>query len=176
MPTATLAVKVKTPICATRASGGAAARQRRDEGGFTLVELLVVFALVALVMGLVPVAFDRLRESAQYRDTLRTMLSDIRQARHRAVAEGVEVRFRVDLERRTFGVDGRPARSLPEALKLRATVATVEVSQSGGAAIRFLPDGGATGGSIDIVRPSGSGMRLKVDWLSGKVSQTPLAP
>ena len=43
-------------------------------------------------------------------------------------------------------------------------------------AIRFLPDGGATGGSIDIVRPSGAGVRLRVDWLSGQVLQEPLSP
>lgn len=143
--------------------------------GFTLIELLVVFALVALLTGLVPIAFDRLRESAQYRDALRSMLADMRQARHRAVAEGVEVRFKVDLNRRTYGIDGRPARELPQPLKLRATVASNEFATSQIAAIRFLPDGGATGGSIDVVRSSGAGARLRVDWLSGRVTQEPLA-
>ena len=28
-----------------------------------------------------------------------------------------------------------------------------------------------TGGSIDILRPSGGGVRLRVDWLFGRVEQ-----
>ena len=70
----------------------------RRERGFTLIELLVVFAIIALVVGLTPVAFDRLRDSAQYRDTLRTMLSEMRQARATAMSQGHEIRFKVDLQ------------------------------------------------------------------------------
>ena len=147
----------------------------RTERGFTLVELLVVFAMVALLAALVPLAFDRLRESAQYRDTVRGMLTDIRQARYRALAEGHEVRFRVDLAGRNYGVEGRPSRKVPESLRLRATVADIELTAAQGAGILFLPSGGATGGSIEIIRPSGAGVRLTVDWLSGSVAQSPIA-
>lgn len=147
----------------------------RVERGFTLVELLVVFAMVALLAALVPLAFERLRESAQYRDTVRSMLSDIRQARYRALAEGREVRFKVDLAARNYAVEGRPARIVPEPLRLRATVAEIELTAGRGAGILFLPSGGATGGTIEIVRPSGAGVRLTVDWLSGGVAQSPIA-
>ena len=147
----------------------------RVERGFTLIELLVVFAMVALLTALVPLAFERLRESAQYRDTVRGMLSDIRQARYRALAEGRQVRFRVDLAARNYGLDGRPAKQVPEPLRLRATVADIELTAAQSAAILFLPSGGATGGTIEIVRPSGAGVRLSVDWLSGGVAQSPIA-
>lgn len=146
----------------------------RDQHGFTLVELLVVFALIALLTALVPLAFERLRESTQYRDAVRAALSDIRQARYRALSEGREVRFAIDLEQRSFGVEGRPPRLVPEPLQLRALVADIELAGSRTAAIRFLPGGGATGGSIEIMRPGGAGVRLTVDWLSGGVSQSPL--
>lgn len=146
----------------------------RVERGFTLVELLVVFAMVALLTALVPLAFERLRESSQYRDTVRGMLSDIRQARYRALAEGREVRFRVDLAERNYGLEGSPAKKVPEPLRLRATVADIELTAAQGAGILFLPSGGATGGTIEIVRPSGAGVRLTVDWLSGGVAQSPL--
>lgn len=148
----------------------------RSERGFTLVELLVVFAITALLIGLVPVAFDRMRESAQYRNTLRTMLTDMRSARYRAVSEGAETRFRVNLDQRTYGVDGQPAREFPESLQVRLIVADSEMANNREGSIRFLSDGGATGGSVDIVRGSGTGVRLRVDWLSGKVTQEPLSP
>ena len=55
-------------------------------------------------------------------------------------------------------------------------MANNELSSGQDGAIRFLPEGGATGGSVDIVRPSGSGVRLRVDWLSGRVEQEPITP
>jgi general secretion pathway protein H len=147
-----------------------------SQRGFTLVELLVVFALLALVTAIVPFAFDRLREGTQYRDTVRAALTDLRQARQRAQAEGREVRFRIDLAQRRFGTEGQPPRELPQPLAMRTTVAQVELEGGRGAAIRFLPGGGATGGSVDIVRPGGGGTRLTVDWLSGAVVQSALNP
>jgi general secretion pathway protein H len=144
----------------------------RVQRGFTLIELLVVFAMVALLTALVPLAYERLRESAQYRDAVRGMLSDMRQARYRALSEGQEVRFRVDLANRSYGVEGRPSKSLPQPLRLRTTVADIERGADQTAAIRFLPSGGATGGTVEILRPGGAGVRLTVDWLSGSVTQS----
>lgn len=147
----------------------------RRERGFTLVELLVVFAILALLVGLAPVAFDRLRDASQYRDTVRTMLSQMRSARYRAVTEGRETRFWVNLQQRSYGIDGGETRQLPEAVQMRAIVAGAEMAQ-GTAAIRFLPGGGATGGSIEVLRSTGGGTRLRVDWLSGRVTLEALAP
>lgn len=146
------------------------------ERGFTLIELLVVFAIMALLIGLVPVAFDKMRDSAQYRDVLRGMISDIRFARQQAMMARREMVFSVDLGARSYHSEGRPVKHIPTPLEVRATVAETEMQGSGVATIRFLSDGGATGGSVDILRPAGSGTRLRVDWLSGRVSQELLSP
>lgn len=146
------------------------------QGGFTLVELLVVFAILALLVGLVPIAFNRLHESAQYRETVRAVLSDMRAARQMAQSEGREVLFGVNLQQRSFGVVGGAPHEVPEPLVMRAVMAAEETGADGSMAIRFLPRGGASGGSVDLIRPSGTGVRLRVDWFSGRVEQEPVAP
>ncbi|MBP6705739.1 MAG: prepilin-type N-terminal cleavage/methylation domain-containing protein [Achromobacter sp.] len=148
----------------------------RRAAGFTLIELLVVFALIALIVGLVPIAFGRLHESAQYRDTVRAVLTELRAARALAQSSGADVRFAVNLPARSFGVEGAPPQHVPEPLVLRAVMAAEESGADGSMAIRFLPRGGASGGSVDLIRPSGSGVRLRVDWFSGRVEQEAIVP
>lgn len=164
-------VKTRTSITSSRHAGPLRPARRR---GFTLIELLVVLALLALVVALVPPSFDRLRESMQYRDTLRRVLGDLRSARQQALAQGREVRFSIDLPARSFGVEGRPPIAVPEPLQIRFTAAQIETTQQQKVSIRFHPQGGATGGTVELVRPSGAGTRITVDWLSGAVSQSAL--
>lgn len=139
--------------------------------GFTLVELLVVFAIAALLVALVPVAFDRLRESMQYRSALRGIMGELRWAQSEAAAKGIPVRFQLDLSRREYGLQGRTPKPLPDKLDIRATIASSQLSPDQVASILFLPDGGATGGTFEILRPSGAGTRIRVDWLTGRVEQ-----
>lgn len=148
----------------------------RHARGFTLVELLVVLGIAALLIALAPLAYERMREGAQYRDTVRRISADLRQARQMAAAQGREVRFVVDLQGRAFGLQDRPAMALAESLRLDVVVAGIEMAGQQTAAIRFLPEGGATGGTIGVLRRSGGGTRLTVDWLSGRVTQEPLNP
>ena len=63
-------------------------------------------AIGSLLVALVPPAFDRLREVSQYRDTVRALVTDLRQARQQALALGRVVNFQVDLAGRKFGIAG----------------------------------------------------------------------
>ncbi len=148
----------------------------KRQQGFTLVELLVVLGIAGLLIALAPVAFDRMREGAQYRDVLRRITADLRQARQQAAATGREARFVVDLKARAFGLTDRTPFALPDSIELDATVAGIEMHGQDAAAIRFLPEGGATGGTLAITRKSGSGTRITVDWLSGRLTQQPVQP
>lgn len=145
--------------------------------GFTLIELLVVIAIGAMLVALVPPAFDRLREISQYRDTVRAMVTDLRRARQQAVSLGRVVNFQVDLSGRQFGIAGQTMKALPATLEVQATVAVGSTTQpSQHPTVSFLPDGGSTGGTLELVRPSGAGVRIRVDWLSGHITQDPRTP
>lgn len=150
-----------------------AAKRPAAHQGFTLIELMVVFAIMALVVAMAPVAYDRLKDGVQYRDTVRTMISQLRSARYIAVSQGEPVRFTVDLQTRHYGYTGS-VKDIPETVDLRATVADREFVPNSSASIVFLASGGSTGGSVEILRKNGAGTRLRVDWLSGRVTQEPL--
>lgn len=143
--------------------------------GFTLIELVVVLAIAGMLLAIAPMALQRYREATDYRDTLRTMAAGLAEARNSAVGGGRVTAFSVDLAARQYGVEGRPARELPDSLVVRATVAETDLANNV-ARIRFFPGGNATGGSIEIVRASGTGARLRTDWLDGRVTIEGLLP
>lgn len=178
--TARRAAKVRTPTSAMASSSTGPAprpgrrRPRWNEcAGFTLLELIVVFSVMAVMLGLAPIAYDSLMEGSRYRGTVRNVLSGLASARQLAAQTGRSAVFSIDLEKRIFGPEGRLDQVLPESIDVRLVLADSE-STKGGGSIRFYPDGGSTGGSIDVFRRSGSGVRLRVDWLLGTVNQEPL--
>jgi general secretion pathway protein H len=142
--------------------------------GFTLVELLVVLAIAGALLAVAPVALQRYRESTDYRDALRTIATGLTEARNAAITGGRVVAFSVDLAGRQYGIDGGARRELPQSVAIRATVADTEFVDNV-ARIRFFPGGNATGGSIEVIRASGTGARLRTDWLDGRVSLERLA-
>jgi len=139
------------------------------ERGFTLVELLVVLAIAGALLAVAPMALQRYRESTDYRDTVRTIAAGLAEARNAAISGGRVVAFSVDLGGRQYGVDGGLKRELPQSVQVRATVADTDLVGNV-ARIRFFPGGNATGGSIEVIRPSGTGARVRTDWLDGRVS------
>ncbi len=171
---------VKTPIFAI--SPDPQGRQQTCHSnaglrGFTLIELLVVLAIGSMLVALVPPAFDRLRDVSQYRDTVRAIVVDLKQARQQALAYGQVVTFRVNLSERQFGIVGRPFKTLPSSLEVKTTVGSKESPDNAQqASIAFTPEGGSSGGTVELVRRSGAGVRIRVDWLFGQISQEPRTP
>ena len=151
--------------CRARASASVRGR------GFTLIELVVALAVAGLLLAVVPLSLQRAHETAEYRATVRHMLAGLKSARHEAMRSGRVTAFAVDLEQRRFGVEDRLERGIADALEVSLVVAEQDIDARGSGRIRFYPDGSATGGSIDLLRPSGDGVRLRVDWLLGSISQ-----
>lgn len=148
----------------------------RQQDGFTLVELLVVMTISVVVVGVIPFAYGKLREAIDYQDAVRTVATELRTARYLALSTGQVSRFDLNLKDRQFGVNGQMTRKLPDHVEVIANVASREVAGNGSVGIVFLPEGGATGGNLKMVRRSGGGAMISVDWLTGQISNAPLQP
>jgi general secretion pathway protein H len=136
----------------------------RWKAGFTLIEMVVVLAILGLMLGLVlthgPVRSQRIEIDAAARD----IAGSLRLARSNAIAQNRLVTFNIDVAHGITRTDNGPPHSLPAYLTLRVT------AERGGAVpgIRFAPDGSSSGGQIELLA-HGRHVQIGVDWLTGRV-------
>jgi general secretion pathway protein H len=143
---------------------------RRDRiRGFTLVELMVVMVIISLVMGLVATSMSRSVSSAEARAASRQLVASIRYTRARAIIDKQEQVFQVDTENRSYQAPGRKQIDLPEGVDVTITTARSEVTSESVSGIRFFPDGGSTGGHIELT-VNDREYRVNVAWLTGETS------
>ena len=142
--------------------------------GFTLIEALVVLALMATAFALFAGALFSAMPGQQLRDATGRLAAEMRATRARAVATGVDQSFVVDTQARTWrsgpsdADDARRRGEFDDALAVSATVAREEQPGPGVAAIRFFADGSSTGGRV-VVRRGEAAWRVDVNWLTGAV-------
>ena len=106
--------------------------------GFTLVELLVVFAIGALLVGLMPIAYVRLQESVRYRNTVSGLMSELKAARQQARFAGVEVGFSLDVPNRRYGQTGKDSIKISDPLQVSATVSSEDLTEERVATIFYI--------------------------------------
>ena len=135
--------------------------------GFTLVELMVVMVIIALVMGLVATSMSRSISSAEARAASRQLVASIRYTRARAIIDKQEQVFQVNTENRSYQAPGREEVTLPEGVDVTITTARSEVTSEAVSGIRFFPDGGSTGGHIELT-VNDREYRVNVAWLTGE--------
>jgi general secretion pathway protein H len=139
--------------------------------GFTLIELMVALAIASLVLSATLIAYPKMHESMEYRGAIRGVRAAMNTARAEAARSGQAALFYVDVQARTYGVGARELGHFPDSVSVRFVVAGQEIDQRERGHIRFQPDGATTGGSVDLLRGQAGGVRIRVDWLFGSVSQ-----
>lgn len=137
--------------------------------GFTLVELLVVMVIAALVLGLVGTSISRNISGAEMRSAAGKLAASLRYTRTRAILDKEEKVFTVDTENRSYQAPKREAVILPEGMKVALTTARSELTAENVGGIRFYPDGGSTGGFVEL-DANGRIYRVDVAWLTGEAS------
>ena len=146
------------------------AADRVRQGGFTLLELVIVLTIAVAVYALLLGVPLRGGTSADLKAAARTLASGLRQAQITALATRRDATLDLDLEQREFTVAGdKEPTKLPDDIDLKLYTAESEVTSERTGAIRFYPDGSSTGGRITVT----SGKRqylVDVDWLTGRVT------
>jgi general secretion pathway protein H len=141
---------------------------RTGEEGFTLVELLVVLGILAAVT---LIALPYASTSGTNRK-LDAMANDIATALRTAQFKSLnlnrptDVIFDVRARRITMSIDTH-AINVPPDVDLRITSARGGIV-SDNARLRFFPEGGSTGGRIDLTWNAEAGA-ITVNWLTGAV-------
>ncbi|HYZ34424.1 MAG TPA: prepilin-type N-terminal cleavage/methylation domain-containing protein, partial [Crenalkalicoccus sp.] len=87
-----------TPLCEVRAAGG-----------FTLIEMMVVLAVIALLMGLAAPWFASAAAAVRFRSAVSGVVGALREARGTALRTGRTVVLGFDPAGRSFGLTGSPA-------------------------------------------------------------------
>lgn len=128
--------------------------------GFTLLELLVVLAVMGLIAALVVPRFAQGRPGIELERAARGLVADLRAARVQAIASNRAVALVLDPERPGYRIGAR-RHALPEA-------AALSLDPPVERRIGFYPDGSSDGGRLTL-RLGARSRTVRVDWLLGRV-------
>jgi general secretion pathway protein H len=142
----------------------------RSQAGFTLLELLVVLALMGLLLAAMPAVLSSAIPGFRLKSAARQMADDLRVLHSASLTERREYAIELD------AVGGRYAASKTSApIKIPSSMTIqlrdIPYAEGNGRTprIRFFPDGSSTGGSIGLIQ-GGQQYWVTVDWLTGRVS------
>jgi general secretion pathway protein H len=140
--------------------------------GFTLLEMLVVIMVMGLAMLAAPRIGGAWSDGARDRAAIQELGAGLSRARFMAVAMHSPVEVLFDLKDRTWHTSpAGPKGRLPDVGISVLGIDGATVRGASTSTIQFYPDGGSSGGTIQIDMPTSQGKptRIAADWLSGRI-------
>lgn len=151
----------------TRRPTGASANA---EAGFTLLELLIAFIVLALLAGFASPLFSRAPSHREAKSVAQDIATHLNLTRATAIRSARDVPFILDLEGRAYRLgESGATTSLPDDVTLELRTAKSEQIDTLSGAIRFFPDGSSTGGHVELTQGNYR-FTVIVDWMTGRVS------
>jgi general secretion pathway protein H len=138
------------------------------KNGFTLLEMIIVLALVTLILGLSSVFIAGFLPAAKANAAGREISGMIRHARSLARLNMESRSVVIDLDNRTYGVEGLAMKSFPPEALIRVIDPLAGEIAGGKYPIVFSPAGDARGGTI-ILSWGKKVIRIELDPIVGAV-------
>lgn len=137
--------------------------------GYTLTELLVVLVILSIALAS-SVMFALGRSGAASLPRLSSQVASlIGSAATRSVLSQREVLVVIDPVTKEISMIGEDPIRIPDRFSVEIITAKSELLGTRQAAIRFFPEGGSTGGSIQLSDDEDA-ISIDVDWLTSRVS------
>jgi general secretion pathway protein H len=141
--------------------------ERSSAAGFTLMEMLVVIAILALATAVAMPILARPSDGVRLQATARDLINALRLTRAMAITRNAEIALTIDVDKRTFASAAVRMQSFGPDIAAELTFAEPERTTRSTGGFRFFPDGSSSGGDVRF-RLRGSEARICVNWLTGE--------
>lgn len=142
---------------------------RRAANGFSLVELLVVLAIIALAAALVIPTVGSGQSNRMVKQSADAIAGVLQESRLRSLARNEEVSVDFNTTTRVFSASGADFQ-VPENIEIKLLSAKGNALDAD-PKFTFFPDGSSTGGSITLSDDRKSS-RVAIHWLTGRIAVT----
>ncbi len=148
-------------------------RSRDGENGFTLIEVVCVFAIVAMLAAIALPTFPRGTSRSKLESLAMSTAALLKFDRNAAMRRGVPVATQISTIARTIrsGANGAVIH-VPDDVAFSAVLAEKCDQRDAGATIAFFASGLSCGGALSLSR-LGASFEIRVAWLTGGVEIVP---
>ena len=142
---------------------------KRQQSGFTLLEVIVVMVMIAVLMGFFATGMSKSLQKAKIRAVSKNLVSALRYTRGQAVVKHEEKTITFNVKDKTYKAPRKKQVDIPEEMDINVYTADSEVADESTGSIRFFSDGSSTGGWVKLTHKNKM-WKINVNWLTGEIS------